>query len=103
MSDRLEDLWELVRSVPVGMVASYGTIGRSLRQPMNGRQVGFLIARCPPDVPWWRIVAQTGQLVVHKRNPLLAAEQRVRLEAEGVRFEGDIVAPEHFCDPALIV
>jgi methylated-DNA-protein-cysteine methyltransferase-like protein len=103
MSEPLEELWNLARSVPEGMVASYGMLGRSMRHPMSGRQVGFSMARCPSDVPWWRIVAQTGQLVVHKRNPLLAAEQRARLEAEGVRFEGDLVAPEHFCDPNLLV
>lgn len=102
MSDRMEELWAAVCSVPKGRVASYGAIGRSLRYPMSGRQVGFSMMRCPPDVPWWRVLAQTGRLVIQKRSPHLAHEQRARLEEEGVRFEGDAVAPEHFWDPLAL-
>jgi alkylated DNA nucleotide flippase Atl1 len=57
------------------------------------------MARCPSDVPWWRIVAQSGALPVSKRDPRLAWEQRNLLLREGVAFEGDLVSPDAFWEP----
>jgi alkylated DNA nucleotide flippase Atl1 len=58
-----------------------------------------MMARCPDDLPWWRVVAKTGVLPVGKRDPRLAWEQRDQLLSEGVRFEGDKVAEEAFWEP----
>jgi methylated-DNA-protein-cysteine methyltransferase-like protein len=84
--DSLDDLWRVVRDIPAGRVASYGDVGRLLRQPATGYLVGRWMAQAPPDVPWWRVVAQSGQLVTSKRSPHLAAEQERLLREEGVPF-----------------
>lgn len=94
----LEELWTLVRKVPPGRVASYGAVGRALRNPASGFQVGRWMAQCPEGVPWWRIVAQTGQLPVGKRDPFLASEQALRLQREGATITDGIVAPDCFWD-----
>ncbi len=91
LNDRLRGLWEVVASVPHGRVASYGDVGRELSPPVSGYLVGKWMAMAPPTVPWWRIVARDGALALAKRSPLLADEQRRRLEAEGVPFVGDRV------------
>jgi alkylated DNA nucleotide flippase Atl1 len=39
------------------------------------------------SVPWWRVVGKDGTLRISKRNPLLARDQRDRLETEGVGFD----------------
>jgi alkylated DNA nucleotide flippase Atl1 len=49
------------------------------------------MAHCPDGVPWWRVVTKSGGLAVHKLDARLASEQRTRLEAEGVPFDGDRV------------
>jgi methylated-DNA-protein-cysteine methyltransferase related protein len=82
----LDELWNLVRQIPPGCCASYGDLGQALRQPASGYQVGRWMANCPEDVPWWRVVAKTGALPVHKRDPAMAARQQQLLEAEGVAF-----------------
>ncbi|MCW5939458.1 MAG: MGMT family protein [Fimbriimonadaceae bacterium] len=95
----LEEVWNVVRSIPLGRVASYGAIGRALRPPLSGRIVGRFMARCPGDVPWWRVVAQTGELPVGKRDPRLEMEQREILAGEGVPMTQGVVAPEAFWEP----
>ncbi|MEW5883817.1 MAG: MGMT family protein [Armatimonadota bacterium] len=84
--ETLDDLWRVVREIPSGRVASYGDVGARLRQPATGYLVGRWMAQAPPDVPWWRVVAQSGQLVTSKRSPHLAAEQERLLREEGVPF-----------------
>ncbi|MCX7798962.1 MAG: MGMT family protein [Fimbriimonadales bacterium] len=91
---RRDELWQVVRSIPTGRVASYGDCGRELIPPVSGLIVGKWMALAPADVPWWRVVARDGRLVVGRRDPRLAAVQRSLLEAEGVPFEGDRVDME---------
>jgi methylated-DNA-protein-cysteine methyltransferase-like protein len=83
----MDELWELIRSIPKGRVASYGTIGESLRAPTSGRAVGRWMAHCPNGVPWWRVVARTGQLPIAKRDPGLGLLQEEILREEGVEVE----------------
>lgn len=90
----LEDLWELVRSIPKGKVCSYGDLGSALRNPASGFMVGRWMAQCPSDVPWWRVVAKTGALPIEKRDPTLEIDQRRQLEKEGIRFEDDRIDME---------
>ncbi|HVL39311.1 MAG TPA: MGMT family protein [Fimbriimonadaceae bacterium] len=99
MSDargRLEELFQIVSSVPRGRCASYGSVGRALSNPVSGYLVGRWMASCPEDIPWWRIVARDGRLPLWKRDPNMSALQRTKLEAEGIRFIGDHVDMEAF-------
>ena len=82
----LDDLWQIVRSIPKGKVMSYGDVGRLLRNPATGYQVGRWMANAPEGVPWWRVVAKSGQLPIAKRGPSLADEQMERLLKERVAF-----------------
>lgn len=83
-SELVQELYQLVRSVPVGRCVAYGEVGRSLSSPVSGYLVGRWMAACPPDVPWWRVVAKSGDLPVHKRDPELALAQIRHLADEGV-------------------
>ncbi len=99
MSETLEALWAVVRSIPPGRVAGYGAVGRALPHRASGLLVGRWMASAPPGVPWWRVLASSGELVIAKRNPVWAKEQRERLEAEGVPFDGELVSKKAFIEP----
>lgn len=99
---RLEELWLVVRRIPRGFVASYGAVGRSLERPVSGLVVGKWMARAPEGVPWWRVVAADGRIVLSKRDPALGAAQRALLEREGVQFLDDKVAPSSFIPPEAL-
>lgn len=86
-----EAVYEMVRHVPVGRVTSYGALGLALDNRISGLVVGNWMSKCPGDIPWWRVVAKDGRLVVFKRDVSFAVTQRNLLEAEGVPFDGDRV------------
>lgn len=85
---KLDELWDVVRRIPKGKVMSYGAVGELLSARASGRSVGRWMAQCPEGVPWWRVVAKTGQLPISKRGPGFASEQEERLRKEKVRFLG---------------
>jgi len=50
--------YAVVRRVPLGRVATYGTVARVAGLPGRARQVGYALAALPDshNVPWQRIV-----------------------------------------------
>ncbi len=99
-SPQLRALWKVVRSIPKGSVASYGSVGRALPNPCSGFLVGRWMASCPQDgTPWWRVVNAKGHLPIAKKSPEAAHEQRRLLEKEKVKFDGDTISPAHFWVP----
>ena len=90
-----QQVWELVRHIPRGRVATYGQIAFML-QPPSGldfdtyrafapRWVGGAMAACPDDVPWQRVINSQGRISERAG----AHKQRALLEAEGIVFVKD--------------
>jgi methylated-DNA-protein-cysteine methyltransferase-like protein len=84
-------VWEIVRAIPRGRVASYGQIARLVGLPegvdaetyraFGARWVGGAMRACPADVPWQRVLNAKGEI------SLKGDSQRQLLEAEGVEFD----------------
>lgn len=87
-------IFDYVRAIPAGRVASYGDVGAAVGS--TARTVGWALSMAPEDVPWQRVVGADGYLRIARRSPEFKAVQRTRLEAEGVRFQGECVAAEYF-------
>lgn len=88
-SERLTHLWSIVRRIPFGRCACYGRLGASLPGAVSGKIVGRWMASAPAELPWWRVIAKTGDLPVGKKDPNAAITQRQLLEQEGVPFLPD--------------
>lgn len=75
-------VYEVVRQIPRGKVATYGLIARLLGCPAHSRLVGKVMSLTPQGegIPAWRVVNSQGRLVPRWD------EQRTLLEAEGVGF-----------------
>lgn len=82
----LDSLWVLVEAIPEGRCACYGELGRALPNPVSGKIVGRWMASAPEGVPWWRVIARTGDFPIAKRDPVLGLTQKQLLEKEGVPF-----------------
>lgn len=54
----IEEVREVVTSIPAGCVVSYGDIGR--RIGARPRQVGRAMSLLGDSVPWWRVVHADG-------------------------------------------
>jgi O-6-methylguanine DNA methyltransferase len=76
---------DAVDRIPPGKVMSYGDVAE-LVGGGGARAVGRVMARYGSEVPWHRVLRADGSLARH-----LYTEQRQRLLAEGVRFDGDRV------------
>ena len=73
-----------IRAIPRGKVLTYGGVARTAGFPGAARMVARILRR-GFGLPWQRVVGAGGQI---KLTGDSAIEQRLRLEAEGVRFRG---------------
>jgi methylated-DNA-protein-cysteine methyltransferase-like protein len=89
-----QQVFEAVRRIPRGRVATYGQIAARIPPPpgtdplgymrIRARWVGYALADCPDDVPWQRVVNAQG--CVSTRPGHGPHVQRILLEEEGVVF-----------------
>ncbi|MEJ2736497.1 MAG: MGMT family protein [Anaerolineae bacterium] len=81
-------VYEVVRRIPSGKVATYGQVARLLGKPRAARTVGWALHSLPEgsDVPWQRVINAKGTISLDARGPG-GAIQRVLLEAEGIVFD----------------
>lgn len=82
-----EHIKRVLRGIPVGRVASYGSVAAMAGLPNGARTVARLLhtSSRTDDLPWWRVVRANGSLALRPGFGL--EEQRARLEAEGVRVD----------------
>lgn len=82
-----EVIFEVVRSIPHGMVASYGQIAAVVGR-CSPLMVGFAMAAVPfdSDVPWHRVVNHQGR-ISSRGDGDGEQVQQILLEAEGVCFD----------------
>ena len=83
-------IYEQVRRIPSGRVATYGHVAALAGNPRAARAVGWALHALPSgtDVPWHRVVNRHGGISISKIG-LPPELQRALLEDEGVRFDPD--------------
>ena len=78
-----------IRKIPKGKVATYGEVARAAGFPGAARQVAWALRNCGDGLPWQRVVGASGRILLDGHPGL---EQRLRLESEGVTFQGGRVS-----------
>ena len=78
-------VYDVVRLIPVGHVATYGQIAAMLGSPRAARMVGAALRHLPEgtDVPWHRVLNGEGRISIENMDHP-AEEQANLLMAEGV-------------------
>jgi methylated-DNA-protein-cysteine methyltransferase-like protein len=99
-------IYALVRHIPYGKVLNYGSVAELLGVPHGARAVGWAMSALKGDdqgVPWHRVVNAHGRISI-KGSPQGAAEQRARLEAEGIVFDerGYLNMQKHLWKPSFL-
>lgn len=79
-------VYDVVRQIPFGRVATYGQVAKIVGPPCDARRVGWALASLGNKkeaypVPWQRVIGAGGKI------SLTGSDQRERLEAEGVEFD----------------
>lgn len=90
-----ERIWQVVAAIPRGRVATYGQVAALAGMPRHARLVGRTLANLPRGsrLPWHRVV-NAGLRIATRGDDRAMAEQRQRLEREGVEFVGARIASD---------
>jgi methylated-DNA-protein-cysteine methyltransferase related protein len=91
-----EIIYDAVRQIPRGKVATYGQISQLLGR-CSAQMVGFAMAalantRTNEDVPWQRVINAKGKISPHGFG-MGSHMQRELLEEEGIRFDLEGIIP----------
>ena len=82
-----QKIYDIVRQIPNGKVATYGQVAVLAGLPGHARQVGYALAASrDDDLPWQRVINARGEVSL-RRDPGPEGLQRAMLEAEGVTFD----------------
>lgn len=81
------EIFAVVRRIPPGTVATYGQIAALAGRSGAARLVGYAMHRCPPALPWHRVINARGRISL-AADSTAGLMQRRRLEEEGVIFIG---------------
>lgn len=100
-----ENVWDVVRQIPIGRVTTYGAIANYLGLKSSARMVGYAMNssfNVRPKVPAQRVVNRNGMLSgkAHFATPTLMEEL---LQKEGIQVEKDKILnfAKVFWDPAV--
>ena len=83
-------LLKVIRAIPKGRVVTYSALAKLTENEIPVAEVSRVMKRISKSshMPWWRVVRKDG-----KNGVLQGTEggeqQRQRLEAEGVKFQGE--------------
>lgn len=88
MSEFSKTVYELVKQIPAGKVATYGQLAFLAGRPRAARIVGGILNKAPEGLPCHRVVNREGRTA-----PVFSQTgidfQRLLLEEEGVSFLPD--------------
>jgi methylated-DNA-protein-cysteine methyltransferase related protein len=92
---KFDRVYDVVRRIPRGRVATYGQVAALAGLPGRARFVGYALAALPDGsaVAWQRVVNAQGRVSPRNEGPDGALLQRVMLRREGVRFGRTGVIP----------
>jgi methylated-DNA-protein-cysteine methyltransferase related protein len=84
-------IYNVVRQIPHGRVATYGQVADLAGMYGKARLVGYALYRvvADSDVPWHRVVNAQGRVSESPLRNGSDALQRVLLESEGICFRAD--------------
>lgn len=81
-------IYDTVRRIPRGRVATYGQVAELAGLPSRARLVGQVLMSLDEttDIPWHRVINARGEVSYSPSRNGGDVLQRLRLEAEGVEF-----------------
>ncbi len=79
------EIRKAVAKIPKGQVATYGAVAEAAGFPGNARRVAWALRGVDGKLPWHRVLGSGGKILLPRE---AGAEQKLRLQAEGVQFRG---------------
>jgi methylated-DNA-protein-cysteine methyltransferase related protein len=76
-------IYDTVRRIPKGKVATYGQVAALIGKPRAARLVGWALNVCPDGVPWQRVINHKGMISIENLRASKDLQAKL-LKAEGV-------------------
>lgn len=82
-----DKIYEVVRQIPPGKVATYGQIADLAGLPRQARLVGYALHNTPKDsdIPWQRVINAKGEISIYGDDQWIDYHRSI-LESEGIIF-----------------
>ncbi|AKG21732.1 MGMT family protein [Calothrix sp. 336/3] len=83
-----DKIYDVVRQIPYGKVATYGQIATLADMPGKPRLVGYALFRVTEEqkIPWHRVINAKGEISTSPHRLGNDDVQRSRLQEEGIEF-----------------
>lgn len=78
-----QQVYQIVKKIPKGRVATYGQIAGLISTPRAARVVGFALRLLPPGIPWQRVINSAGMISIENLDCPKALQAEL-LKKEGV-------------------
>lgn len=90
--DKYEEIYKIVKKIPVGKVTTYGKIAEVIGIKSSARFVGYALnsSKGKEDIPAHRVVNRNGELTGKNHFPTPTFMKEL-LESEGIEFIDDTV------------
>ena len=100
---RLARIYETIREIPAGRVASYGQIADIAGIPRGARQVGWALRQLPRghDVPWYRVITASGKIAFDKGTHAFGKQRRLLLKEDVPVINGRVDMQNYRWQPDL--
>ena len=83
-----EAIHKVIRRIPRGKVATYGSVAKAAGFPGASRQVVWALNAGIGPLPWHRVLGAGGKILLPGEKGI---EQRLLLQTEGIKFRGSRV------------
>ena len=100
---RLARIYETIREIPAGRVASYGQVADIAGIPRGARQVGWALRQLPRghDVPWYRVITASGKIAFEKGTQAFRKQRRLLLKEDVPVINGRVDMQNYRWQPDL--
>ena len=90
ISSTYQKIYDTVKRIPSGRVATYGQIAKLAGLRKQARMVGYALYNLPEDqvIPWHRVINAKGE-ISQLPDPEWKMKQHFLLESEGVTFDSN--------------
>lgn len=96
---KYQKIYDVVRQIPYGQVATYGQVAELAELPGQARLVGYALFRATDntlEVPWHRVINAKGEISMSPLREGMDQVQRSLLESEGIKFKVDRINLDEF-------
>ena len=85
-------IWETVKQIPKGKVATYGDVAMLSGLPGQQRLVGYALHNLPASstIPWQRVINAQGRISLPRRTGGYRRQKKL-LQEEGVVFSNETI------------